>query len=130
MVIKAPQTRVFDALTTLRGLRAWWENPVKGSPAQGEEIRFEFDESDNYGVMHVDLAERPSTVRWSVIQDTGYNGEWVGTKILFELKRLGPKRTELRFRHLGLTPKLASYEDCRSGWDYFIGNIVKHSERT
>jgi hypothetical protein len=31
--------------------------------------------------------------------------------------------TELRFRHAGLTPQLACWDDCFAGWTHFMASI-------
>ncbi len=33
--------------------------------------------------------------------------------------------TELRFRHVGLTPRLECFADCKSGWDHFIPTSLR-----
>jgi len=36
--------------------------------------------------------------------------------------------TELRFRHAGLTPRLACWDDCFAGWSYFMASIKAYAE--
>src|SRR5687767_6359624 len=111
VTILASKETVHKLLTEIVGLEQWWENPVKGTPGKGGNLRFEFKNSDEHSVMTVDSATTDK-VQWTVIEDTGFNGEWVGTTIEFELLQKDEHHVELRFRHIGLTPDLESYEPC------------------
>ena len=127
VAINAPLAVVLDAVTTLSGLRAWWNNPVTGSPKLGGQLRFSFADSSDYAIMQVEAAG-PQKVQWNVIEDTGYDGDWVGTKIIFKLRAIDQNKSELHFTHQGLTPKRKSYAGCIKGWDYFIGNLANYCE--
>ena len=97
----APDT-VFDALTTVAGLGAWWTR-VTGSGDAGGELRFFFSHPDPC-VMRVDEATRPSVVRWTVTS-CDFLPDWVGTRPAFTIVPVDGT-TELRFRHHGLTAEL------------------------
>lgn len=125
--IAASMEKVFKMLTEKDELQRWWENPVE-ELENGRVLRFGFEESDEHSIMNIDIMEFPSKVQWTVIQDTGFEGEWIGTKILFQLKPLGRNKCVLHFLHIGLTPNLLSYEPCKSGWMYYISNIKKICE--
>src|SRR5207344_512426 len=45
--------------------------------------------------------------------------EWTGTTISFELSEINNK-TQLRFTHLGLVPKIECYGDCSNAWTQLI----------
>jgi uncharacterized protein YndB with AHSA1/START domain len=130
LMIRAPRKNVYFLLTTLRGLESWWGNPVSGSPTVDGTIRFTLADPEQYSLMLVDQLLAYTTVRWTVVQDTGFKGEWLGTCIVFNLTALDPSNCELHFQHIGLTPDLTSYEDCKKGWNHFINNIVQRSEST
>jgi uncharacterized protein YndB with AHSA1/START domain len=126
--ILASREAVHKLLTEIAGLEQWWENPVKGSPVKGGKLRFEFQDSDEHTVMTVDSAA-PDKVQWTVIEDTGFNGEWVGTTIEFALRQKDEHRVELKFRHIGLAPGMESYEPCKEAWQYYLTNIKKLGEQ-
>jgi uncharacterized protein YndB with AHSA1/START domain len=117
-----PADRIFDALTTLEGLAGWWTPIVSGTPTPGGEIRFGFTGLDEEIVMHVHQATRPSTVIWRCVMHTGHP-EWGDTRIVFELE---PGR--LRFRHIGLIPRLTCYGTCEAGWERFLPSLVEYAE--
>jgi hypothetical protein len=127
LTIRAPRQRVFEALTTLEGLRGWWTPLSSGSPAVDGDLRVDFDRAGQYIRIHVDVASPPS-VQWTCIEHNLFS-EWNGTKIAFDLFERGPNASEIWFRHGGLSPMLACYDDCSSGWDYFLDSLVALVER-
>ncbi|MEV4596590.1 SRPBCC domain-containing protein [Amycolatopsis sp. NPDC049253] len=119
----APGT-VFDALTTVAGLGAWWTR-VTGSGDAGGELRFFFSHPDPC-VMRVDEATRPSVVRWTVTS-CDFLPDWVGTRPAFTLVPVDGT-TELRFRHHGLTAQLDCIDMCTSGWNHFTESLRAYAE--
>ena len=63
LCVKASPGDLFDALTTVEGLVAWW-NPASGSGERGGELRFIMNAPEPL-VIHVDEATRPTVVRWT-----------------------------------------------------------------
>ena len=123
----APVARVFDALTTLDGLAGWWTPVVSGTPTSGGEIRFGFAGLDEVIVMRVEQATHPSTVIWCCVTHTGHP-EWADTRIVFELEPGDGSSGALRFRHIGLVPRLSCYETCETGWERFLASLVEYAE--
>jgi hypothetical protein len=119
---------LFQSLTDIEKIKQWWEGPVLGSAEEGGELRFGFLDSDNYALMYVDVANPLHTVQWTVTEDTGYGGEWIGTKLVFEISAVAPNASVLTFTHVGLHEGLKSYPDCSKGWDHFLKNLIEVSE--
>jgi hypothetical protein len=126
MTLKAPADDVFDALTNVESLCAWW-TPVEGSGLTGGELIFTFGPGST-AVMRVDAAERGVGVVWTNI--ACMMDDWVGTTIHFDLRSTPSGDTDLYFRHVGLTPRLDCYSDCKSGWDHFIPTSLRHYVET
>jgi uncharacterized protein YndB with AHSA1/START domain len=124
LTIHASADAVFDALTTLEGLAAWW-TPVTGNGLTGGELTFTFGPG-SHAVMRVDAAERGVGVRWTNIECM--MADWVGTTVHFDLEDSPEGGIDLRFRHSGLTPRLECYSDCKSGWDHFIPSLRTYVE--
>jgi uncharacterized protein YndB with AHSA1/START domain len=120
--IDAPPQAVFDALTTIDGLAGWWTT-VTGAGLAGGELRFVFrGDADAPLIMQVTAAERPSTVRWACVAYSPLT-DWVGTTLSFDVAPRPAGGSNLKFRHTGLTPRLACYRDCKSGWDHFLPSL-------
>ena len=122
--LQASPAALFDALTTVTGLAAWW-TPVTGSGEGGGELRFAFDPPEPC-VVHVDEAT-PTSVRWTVTE-CAFLPDWVGTRPTFAIVPLEGGLTELRFRHQGLTSALDCIEDCTRGWDHFLVSLGRYVE--
>lgn len=123
--VKAYPGALFDALTSVSGLAAWWTR-VTGSGDAGGELTFFFD-SPEPCVMHVDQATRPTSVQWTVT-DCCFLPDWVGTRPTFTITPVDGDASELQFRHHGLTPELDCIEQCTRGWDHYLASLREYVE--
>lgn len=123
--VQARPDKLFDALTTLSGLAAWWTD-VTGSGDTGGELRFSFDPPEPC-VMRVDQATRPFSVRWTVVS-CDFLPDWVDTHPTFTITPVGGDASELRFRHQGLTRELECIDQCTRGWDHFLESLRRYAE--
>jgi uncharacterized protein YndB with AHSA1/START domain len=123
--VNASPGQLFDALTSVVGLAAWWV-PVTGSGEADGELRFTMNSPDPL-VIHVDDATRPATVRWTVTECNSVT-DWVGTRPAFTITAVAGGGSELHFRHGGLTPELECIEMCTSGWNHYLGSLRDYVE--
>jgi uncharacterized protein YndB with AHSA1/START domain len=124
--IQATPGSIFDAITTLEGLRGWWMTRVEGRPLDGE-VRFELD--GQHIIMHVDEASQRGTVKWTCRVHSALP-EWKDTQIIWDLRATGSNRCELRLEHVGLVPTLQCYGRCEVGWDRVLESIVSYVNRS
>jgi uncharacterized protein YndB with AHSA1/START domain len=122
--VSASIDMVYDALTTIDGLSAWWTQ-ASGDAGPGGVITFHFG-PDSKAVMKVEAAERGTGVRWLTTECM--LEDWVGTSQHWELRALPDGGTEIHFRHAGLTPKLPCYGQCKSGWDHYVPSLATYVE--
>jgi uncharacterized protein YndB with AHSA1/START domain len=118
--LKVPPEAVFEAITTVTGLAAWW-NPATGSGQTGGELRFIMNAPEPL-VIHVDEATWPSTVRWTVI-DCPFLPEWIGTKPTFTITPLDAGISDLHFRHEGLSEELECIGMCTRSWNHYMTSL-------
>lgn len=79
--IHAPVARVFEAITTPKGLDAWWTLESEGQPVKGTDYRFYFDpQYDWHGV--VTEAEPNRVIEWRF---SDAEPDWTGTSLRIEL---------------------------------------------
>jgi uncharacterized protein YndB with AHSA1/START domain len=123
--MKAGPGALFEALTSVSGLAAWWTR-VTGSGDAGGELKFFFD-SPEPCVMHVDEATLQTSVQWTVT-DCNFLPDWVGTRPTFTITPVDGDASELQFRHHGLTPELDCIEMCTRGWDHFLESLREYVE--
>jgi uncharacterized protein YndB with AHSA1/START domain len=123
--VKASPGALFDALTTVSGLTAWWTRAT-GSCDAGGELKFFFDSPEPL-LMHVDQATRPTSVQWTV-NECSFLPDWVGTRPTFTITPVDGDASELQFRHHGLTTELDCIEQCTRGWDHFLASLRTYVE--
>lgn len=125
--VNAAADVVFDAVTTVEALAAWW-SPVTGSGEATGELRFPMVAGEPPLRIHVDEATRPTTVRWTVLECT-FMQDWVGTRPTFTIKPIDGGACELTFEHLGLNDELECKNMCSRSWDHFVGTSLReHAE--
>jgi uncharacterized protein YndB with AHSA1/START domain len=122
---KVPPDALFDALTTVTGLAAWW-NPATGSGETGGELRFIMNAPEPL-VIHVDEATRPTSVRWTVT-DCPFLPDWIGTRPSFTVTPIDSFTSELYFRHEGLTEELECTDMCARSWDHYMTSLRDYLE--
>jgi uncharacterized protein YndB with AHSA1/START domain len=123
--VKAHPGALFDALTTVSGLAAWW-TPVTGSGDAGGELKFSMPSLEPL-VIHVDEATRPTSVQWTVT-DFPPIADWVGTRPTFTITPVEDGASELHFRHHGLTQDLDCIEMCTSSWNNYLASLRDYVE--
>ena len=115
--VNASPDALFDALTTVTGLAAWW-NPATGSGRTGGELRFIMNAPDPL-VIHVDDATRPTSVRW-IVTDCAFLPDWIGTRPTFTITPVDSDTTELHFQQYGLNDELDCIDMCTRSWNHYI----------
>lgn len=119
-----PET-VFEALTTLEDLAAWWTPAVTGSPVEGGQVQFHFD--DQTVTMEVTRAIPGELVEWACLGHSVVP-EWGGTSLIFQLVAARGGASTLHFEHTGLVPSCHCYRACSNGWDHYLRSLTDHAE--
>ena len=123
--VKASAGDLFDALSTVEGLGAWW-NPASGSGESGGELRLTMNAPEPL-VIHVDEATRPTVVRWTVI-DCPFLTDWIGTKPTFTIRPIDSETTEVHFHHQGLNQELECIDMCTRSWAHYMASLRDYLE--
>jgi uncharacterized protein YndB with AHSA1/START domain len=113
--IGVPPKDVFDALTSLDRLNGWWTNQTTGETGVGGTIHFQFGDRGFFDMKVIELlpAER---VVWEV---TAGPDEWVGTRVIWELKPYEAGTTIL-FKHQGWREPVEFMHHCSTKWATFL----------
>jgi len=112
--------QVFDAINNVRG---WWSEEVEGSTDKPNEVfDYHFQDIHKCRIKLIELVPEKKVV-WLVL-DNYFNfikdqGEWKGTKVIFEISRQGNK-TKLHFTHQGLVPGYECFDICKNAWTQYI----------
>ncbi len=109
--------KVYDALTTVDGLAAWWTDDTTGSGGEGGELEFRFP---NGGFdMQVVEARPGERVAWRVVDGPE---EWVGTSIDWDLRQDG-EYTIVLFSHTGWKEPVEFMHHCSTKWATFLMSL-------
>ncbi|MCB1153866.1 SRPBCC domain-containing protein [bacterium] len=130
VIVDAPRERVFEALTTHRGLKRWFTDHCEVNPGIGGESRFHFD--GGYYVLRLDAQDAPVGVRWMCVDQTapapgGGNGvdDWIGTALDFALVSFSEKQTEIRFTHENLNSRTPNFNAYAARWVRLLGTSLR-----
>jgi hypothetical protein len=115
---------VFSAINNVGG---WWQGEVEGnSDKLNDEFTYRMEDFHFSKQRVVEFIPNKKVVwlitesQLSFIKD---KSEWTGTKVVFEISEINNK-TQLRFTHLGLIPKIECYNDCSNAWSQLIGQSL------
>jgi uncharacterized protein YndB with AHSA1/START domain len=118
--IAAEPMRVFEALTTVDGIRNWWSSDAHGDASEGGAFQFR---GNRLEVVHAD----PSLVSWRY---SGPAEEWIPTEISFGLEwRDG--QTIVLFKQSGWREPVEFMHHCSTKWATFLLSLkdyVEHGE--
>jgi uncharacterized protein YndB with AHSA1/START domain len=132
IILTAPVSTVYTALTTQSGIRGWWTASCDAGTAVGEHITIRF--GTTFKLMCIEKLRPEAEVRWRVIDaELDVPGltrtkEWIGTTIVFQLEPQSASVTRLQVEHIGLTQQVECYELCSQGWIQFLGSLKSYVE--
>jgi len=121
--IKAPATKVYEALATVQGVAGWWTRETTGSSKVGGKlnVRFRHKDGKEIGQMDFEMTKLdPSReVRWRFLSGPP---EWVGTDATFELTQDGDM-TILVFGHRNWKEPVEFMAHCSMKWAVFLMSL-------
>jgi len=114
--ITATPRQVYQALTTVEGLAAWWTTDTSGD-ADGV-LKFRFGNVGGFDMKVLDLQPNAG-VRWEVVEGPA---EWVGTTVSFELAQDG-EWTIVMFEHAGWREPVEFMSHCSTKGATFLMSL-------
>jgi uncharacterized protein YndB with AHSA1/START domain len=113
--IKASRAKVYEALSSQKGLAGWWPRHTKATPEAGAVNEFRFGE---LGFNHMKITElTPGTrVRWICVDGAQ---EWIGTDVSFDLKQQNGL-TILLFAQRGWKDPVEFMHYCSTKWARYL----------
>ena len=120
--IKSSLDEVYKALSTRKGLAAWWTNSTQGESKVGGALQFRFSAGGvEIGAMEMKVLELDPAKRvlWQVVDGPE---EWIGTRISWELKQDGDYSIVL-FKHQGWKEPVEFMHHCSTKWAIFLMSL-------
>jgi uncharacterized protein YndB with AHSA1/START domain len=115
--INAPADKVFKAISTIKGLSAWWTVETSGTSEPEQVIQFRFG---NQGPdMKVIQLNPDQKVIWECVASPF---GWDGNKITFFLDQ-NEGKTRVRFTHEGWKEQDDFYAICNFSWGRYMESL-------
>jgi len=124
IAIKASPQKVYAALATQAGLRAWWTADTTADEKVGGRAEFGFEKRGTVFRMNIDKLEPGKRVVWSCHGD---HKEWNGTVLSWQLS---PQNggTTLRFSQTGWKEINDFCATCNSTWGELMYRLKDYVE--
>jgi uncharacterized protein YndB with AHSA1/START domain len=121
--IKAPATKVHDAVSTAQGVAGWWSEDTTGTAAAGGKLqsRFLLEDGKEIGRMDYEVTQMEPNreIRWRF---TDGPAEWIGTEATFQLTEDGDM-TILVFGHRNWKEPVEFMAHCSMKWAVFLMSL-------
>jgi uncharacterized protein YndB with AHSA1/START domain len=114
--ITATPEKVYEALTEVDGLAAWWTTDTSGD-SDGT-LKFRFGEVGGFDMKVLDL-QPAKRVLWEVIDGPA---EWIGTTVSLDLIQDGDW-TIILFAHAGWREPVEFLNHCSTKWAMFLMSL-------
>ena len=121
VTMSAPKEDVFEALTTVEGLKSWFTPGLEGVPSDGSEFTSRFASKDGPFTWLVTDTTPGSVVRWKC---TAGPGNSVGTTATFSISEQNGQTT-VSLDHEGFEDSDAAINSCTRLW----GNMMDHLQK-
>ena len=125
VTIEAPAERVFAALTTAAGLKAWWTADSAIDPRLGGAAEFGFMDRSVVFRMRIDAFEPGRRLEWSCV---GGPPDWLGTTVRFDLVPGESGGTKVSFLHADSRTAPAIVARRNTTWGCLMGQLKCHVE--
>jgi uncharacterized protein YndB with AHSA1/START domain len=118
--IKAPASKVYEAVATAQGVAGWWTRDTTGAATVGGKVstRFRDPQGREIGCMDFEMTrlEPDQEVRWRF---TDGPPEWIGTEATFQLAE-DSEMTILNFGHRNWKEPVEFMAHCSMKWAVFL----------
>ena len=122
MVDQTP-AEAFDAIANVRG---WWTESFKGSAKSLNDV-FSVQFGDTFVDFKIVECTPERRVVWRVTDCNLHwladKQEWKGTQVVWDIVPVG-NATEIVMTHIGLIPEIECFENCKQGWNFFVGESL------
>ena len=120
--INAPQEKVYEAISSLNGMRNWWTVDTSGDDKKGGVLQFRFGgQGPDFKVIEL---KPSSSVIWECV---GGIPEWIGTQLIFQLDQSEGK-TRVRFQHANWKEDSDFFASCAFSWGRYLESLRQYCQ--
>jgi uncharacterized protein YndB with AHSA1/START domain len=116
--INASKEKIFEALTTIKGLAGWWTLKTSGDTKLGGIIEFRFGDFGGPDMKVKELIPNES-VTWECV---GGPQDWMGHIFTFNLD-MNENKTRVRFEQTGWKETDDFYASCNFSWGRYMESL-------
>ena len=117
-----------QAHANIANVGGWWKRTFRGSALKAGDT-FDLDFGETKVAFEITEAVPGKKSVWRVtdcylhwLKDTK---EWKGTEVVWDIASTNGT-TKIDMTHIGITPEVECFEDCKKGWDGYIkGSLFK-----
>jgi uncharacterized protein YndB with AHSA1/START domain len=120
--INAPKEKVYEAITSIKGLSKWWTTQTTGECNPGGVLHFRFGTVGND--MKVIAMSKNEWLQWECIAGPD---DWLGTRIRFELNDSNGK-TRVRFEHACWKHANDFFAGCTFTWGRYMESLRQYCQ--
>jgi uncharacterized protein YndB with AHSA1/START domain len=127
--VQAAPARVYEAVSTTAGHRAWWTTDCEVGSKVGEPATFRFKNKDGSTMevrFRIDKLAPGQAVEMTCVGHVN-NPEWENTKLALRLRAAGDG-TRVDLHHSGFAAKTPLYQMCVDGWSHFMASLKAYLE--
>ena len=121
--INAPREKVFEAISTLKGVSNWWTTQVSGDDRAGGTLQFDFGDFKGPAMKVAEIKANEKLVWECVSSEHG----WQGNTFTFLLDENDDK-TRVRFSHDGWEEQDDFYASCCFSWSRYLESLRQYCQ--
>ncbi len=126
--IQKPLSEVFEAFSSLGGMRSWWTNAISGNPDKGGELKLELG-MNRHIVFKVSTLKKNVSMSLSSISSNFSEGEEsIGTLLTFTVAANAARNTTLTLSHANWKEKTAFQKSNSKQWLVRLESLKKLCE--
>ena len=121
--IDAPASRIYQAVSTVEGIKGWWTVQCYGDFSLNGEVHFDFNEE----YRNTFLVKGMEDDKQIIFEGKECAPDWRNTLIDIRLEETEGK-TVVRFSHLKYPEANDFYAGCNYSWGYFLKSLKEFAE--
>jgi len=117
-----------QAFAAINNVRAWWAGDIEGETSRLGDVFTYTQAPQHRSVQRITESVSGQRVVWHIddaeLTFVDDRDEWIGTEVVFDISQKDGA-TDVRFSHIGLTPRVECYDACSNAWGSYINGSLR-----